>query len=278
METVGKLLKEKRLEKGLILDDVADIIKIRKKYLEAIESGNYGEIPDKVYTKSFLKIYSEFLGLDRVYIVRRYLDEITQEDPIIAPKTYNQHHFGERNYPGEKTTYNRLMYIFAGLLIIAVLVWGVYWILAVKNNRLSKVGENSVNLSDVQNNKTEEIPTTPPVIEIPEQGISPKHNYEKLTIELKTSDKVWVGIQYDKARQESFTLPANTTKSIEAIKNISFTFGKAGAVLLNINGFELSKLGSLDETIDLDITLSPGESIQVVTVRGNKSETQILKE
>jgi cytoskeletal protein RodZ len=278
METVGKLLKEKRLEKGLILDDVADIIKIRKKYLEAIESGNYGEIPDKVYTKSFLKIYSEFLGLDRVYIVRRYLDEITQEDPIIAPKTYNQHHFGERNYPGEKTTYNRLMYIFAGLLIIAVLVWGVYWILAVKNNRLSKVDENSVNLSDVQSNKTEEIPTTPPVIEIPEQGISPKHSYEKLVIELKTSDKVWVGIQYDKARQESFTLLANTTKSIEATRNISFDIGNAGGLQLIINGFELPKLGNSGETIFLNITLSPGESIQVVTVRGNKSETQILKE
>jgi cytoskeletal protein RodZ len=242
------------------------------------ESVNYGEIPDKVYTKSFLKIYSEFLGLDRVYIVRRYLDEITQEDPIIAPKTYNQHHFGERNYPGEKTSYNRLVYIFAGLLIIAVLVWGVYWILSVKNNRLGKVAENTVNLSDVQEKKTEEIPSTPPVIPIPEQEIAPKHSYDKLLVDIKTTERVWVGITLDRTKSDQYTLNANITKSIEAARNISLTFGKAGAVSLTINGFEISKLGNLDETIDLDITLSPGESIQVVTVRGNKSETQILKE
>ena len=278
METVGKLLKEKRLEKGLILDDVADIIKIRKKYLEAIESGNYGEIPDKVYTKSFLKIYSEFLGLDRVYIVRRYLDEITQEDPIIAPKTYNQHHFGERNYPGEKTSYSRLVNIVVGLLVIALLVWGVYWILSVRNNKLAKVADNTANLTDVQENKTEEIPTTPPVIEIPEQEIVPKHSYDKLSVQIKTTERVWVGITLDKTKSDQYTLNANTTKTIEATKNISLTLGKAGAVSLTINGFEITNLGNSGETIDLDITLSPGESIQVVKVRGNKSETQILKE
>lgn len=276
METVGKLLKEKRLEKGLILDDVAEIIKIRKKYLEAIESGNYGEIPDKVYTKSFLKIYSDFLGLDRVYVVKRYLDEITQEEPIIAPKTYNQHHLGERNYSGEKTSYNRLLYIFIGLLLLAVLVWGINFGLDARRNRINNK-DNVVTLSDVSGETETETPVAPPVIEIPEQEVAPKHSYDKLTIQLKTLDRVWVAVVFDKTKQESYTLSANTTKTIEAIKNISFDIGKAEAVQLNINGFEINKLGK-SGVINLDITLSPGESIQVVTVSGNKSETQIFKE
>jgi cytoskeletal protein RodZ len=277
MDTVGKLLKEKRLEKGIDLGDVADITKIRKKYLEAIENGNYGEIPDKVYTKSFLKIYSDFLGLDRVDIIKRYLDEIEQEDSIIAPKTLNEHHFGERNYPGEKVSYNRLVYIFVGLLVIAAIVWGIYWMLAQKIKQ-GNLAQNNVNLTDIQENKPPEIPVAPPVIEVPEQTITPHHSYEKLIIAIKTTAKVWVGISYDTSTQESYTLLANTTKSIEATKNISISIGNAGGLQLNINGFELNKLGNSGETIDLDITLSPGESIQVVTVRGNKSETQILKE
>lgn len=277
METVGKLLKEKRLEKGLIIDDVADIIKIRKKYLEAIESGNYGEIPDKVYTKSFLKIYSEFLGLDRVYIVKRYLDEVTQEDPIIAPKTYNLHHFGERNYPGEKTTYNRLVYIVVSLLIIATLVWLVNWKLSSRINS-EKIADNKVNLEDIQEKKPEEIPTTPPQVEIPEEVVVPKHSFDQLTLKLSTTAKVWVGITIDNAIQDESTIIANTTKSIEAAKNIKLHIGSAGALLLNINGFDIGDLGKSGEVVDLVITLSPGESIQVVKVRGNKSETQIFKE
>lgn len=277
METVGKLLKEKRLEKGLIIDDVADIIKIRKKYLEAIESGNYSEIPDKVYTKSFLKIYSEFLGLDRVYIVKRYLDEVTQEDPIIAPKTYNQHQFGERNYPGEKIVYNRMVYILVSLLVIAALVWFINFKLS-SSNRSGKIADNSVNLVDVQEKKPEEIPSTPPDTEKPIEEIVQKHSYDQLTLKISTTEKVWVSITIDNAIVDQSTLIANTTKSIEAAKNINLHIGSAGALTLNINGFEIGALGNTGEVIDLAITLSPGESIQVVKVRGNKSETQIFKE
>lgn len=38
MSELGRHLKEARLQKGMSLDDVQEVTKIRKKYLEAIEA------------------------------------------------------------------------------------------------------------------------------------------------------------------------------------------------------------------------------------------------
>lgn len=45
MSELGLQLKEARLQKGMSLDDVQEVTKIRKKYLEAIESGDYKVLP-----------------------------------------------------------------------------------------------------------------------------------------------------------------------------------------------------------------------------------------
>ncbi len=56
-------LKEVREEKGYTIEQVADILKIRKQYLLDLEKGDLEDIPGKVYAEGYSKIYHEFLGL-----------------------------------------------------------------------------------------------------------------------------------------------------------------------------------------------------------------------
>lgn len=58
------MLKECRLSKGILLEDVEKATRIRKKFLEAIEQDDYTILPSIAYAKGFVKNYSEFLGLD----------------------------------------------------------------------------------------------------------------------------------------------------------------------------------------------------------------------
>ncbi len=64
MKTVGSILKEARLSKGLGLDVVEKDTKIRLKFLESIEADDYTNLPSLSYAKGFVKNYSQFLGLD----------------------------------------------------------------------------------------------------------------------------------------------------------------------------------------------------------------------
>ncbi len=64
MKTVGSILHEARISKGLLLDQVERDTKIRQKFLEAMESDDYSKLPSIAYAKGFVKNYSEYLGLN----------------------------------------------------------------------------------------------------------------------------------------------------------------------------------------------------------------------
>lgn len=88
MLTVGEILKKKRVEKSLTLEDVEGRTKIRKKFLDAIEKGNYSEFSSSTYLRGFIKNYSDYLNLptqEILAIFRREFDK--KESNGIVPKT-----------------------------------------------------------------------------------------------------------------------------------------------------------------------------------------------
>ncbi|MCR8642121.1 DUF4115 domain-containing protein [Paenibacillus sp. N1-5-1-14] len=64
MSELGQLLREARLQRKMSLEELQEITKIRKGYLEAIEEGNYKLLPGSFYVKAFIKSYAEAVGID----------------------------------------------------------------------------------------------------------------------------------------------------------------------------------------------------------------------
>ena len=62
-EKIGPLLRERRLELKLSLNEVAAQTRIRKTYIEALEEGRFEELPGRVYVIGFLQNYARALGL-----------------------------------------------------------------------------------------------------------------------------------------------------------------------------------------------------------------------
>lgn len=87
MSELGQLLRKARLEKGISLEDMQETTKIRKRYLEAIEDGNYKLLPGNFYVRAFIKSYSESVGLDPNEVLRLYRNVIpaSQIDPKVEP-------------------------------------------------------------------------------------------------------------------------------------------------------------------------------------------------
>lgn len=72
MKDIGRQLRAKRDELGLTLEQIQAETKIRRRYLEALETGNEDLIPGEVYVKGFLRFYANFLGLDGQALVKEY--------------------------------------------------------------------------------------------------------------------------------------------------------------------------------------------------------------
>lgn len=61
---IGATLRKARQDIGVTLDEVEYETKIRKRYLNALEREDYGDLPSAVYARGFLKTYANYLGLD----------------------------------------------------------------------------------------------------------------------------------------------------------------------------------------------------------------------
>lgn len=71
MFAIGASLREARIKRGLSPADVQRAIRIRDRYLQALEEERWELLPGEVYVKGFLRTYADFLDLD----ANLYLDE-----------------------------------------------------------------------------------------------------------------------------------------------------------------------------------------------------------
>lgn len=60
---MSSMLKQVRLDLGKTLSQVSSDLKIRKKYLIALEEGNFDILPGEVYVKGYMKLYLDYLNI-----------------------------------------------------------------------------------------------------------------------------------------------------------------------------------------------------------------------
>jgi cytoskeleton protein RodZ len=68
---IGNSLREARMRRGVDFAQAEAAIKIRSKYLRALEDDQFELLPAETYVKGFLRTYAEYLGLDG----QLYVDE-----------------------------------------------------------------------------------------------------------------------------------------------------------------------------------------------------------
>lgn len=72
---IGATLREARNRRGIDLAEVEAAIKIRARYLRAMENEEWGALPGGVYTRGFIRTYAGYLGLDGERLAEDYRHE-----------------------------------------------------------------------------------------------------------------------------------------------------------------------------------------------------------
>jgi transcriptional regulator with XRE-family HTH domain len=89
---IGSSLREARTRQGLEFDEMETRTKVRAKYLRMLEEERFDQLPGHTYTKGFLRVYADALGLDG----RLYVDEYNsrfvtgEEDVPLRPRDYQR--------------------------------------------------------------------------------------------------------------------------------------------------------------------------------------------
>ena len=88
MFQIGDSLREARNRRGYSPADVHKAIRIRERYLTALEEERWDMLPGEAYTKGFLRTYSEYLGLESQLYIDEYNARIVRHDddaPALVP-------------------------------------------------------------------------------------------------------------------------------------------------------------------------------------------------
>ena len=92
------------------LDDVEATTKIKKQFLEAIESGQLRTLPSKTYALGFVKVYAQYLGLPLSRVTALFKREYEDDEYHVVPEfRKKQHAFNKKKIFSPR-----------GILIIAV--------------------------------------------------------------------------------------------------------------------------------------------------------------
>ncbi len=158
MKEIGEYLKNRRLELGISLEDAEQFLKIRKKYLIAIEEGDESVLPGRTYFVGYLRNYANYLEADPESI-----DQLLQKTEQ-KPQIVEDEQISKRRKPGkykgpekrkyrirkEKKPLNFLPLLkFAGMLIvIAGLVFVISQFLQRMNQPPVKILEEEASPGD----------------------------------------------------------------------------------------------------------------------------------
>lgn len=107
MDNIGKVLRQARIDQGMTIDDLQKKTRIQKRYLIAIENGDFDQLPGQFYVRAFIKQYGENVGIDTESYFKM-AEKTEQSDEDDSEKQINTE---EEQTPNNLNAENRSSYL-----------------------------------------------------------------------------------------------------------------------------------------------------------------------
>ena len=247
-------LKSLREAKGVSLKDIFAATRITTAHLEAIEMGRYESLPEPVYTRTFIKTYARFLGIDSA-LLQRY--ELSASLPI-PPR------------PGkeairEEMKANKMSRKLISSIILVILLIGMIAVIVLFESIDGSHRSLPLQPGPPQGNTgrafdgpplptpppgrqtpaTNAVPTpgqpvtTLPGKSLPEQAVpgpSLPIPPQTLNVKIEATERTWVRIVADQGQPEQLTLAAGDNLERAARESFSIVIGNAGGAKVWFQG------------------------------------------
>jgi cytoskeletal protein RodZ len=258
---LGLLLRETRLKQKISLDELQEVTKIRKGYLEAIEEGNYRLLPGSFYVKAFIRAYAEAVGIDPSEALKLYGMEASPEhvQELLVEPTIRGRRGNTRNMERWSRMASTLLVVVFVVLILGIIYYFYY------NN----TSRNPNNTSDSQRvTDTTPVPSataapsaspsstptatpTPSPTPVPQnvKSLGTQNAYDiyeisapKLSITVKiTGKESWMSVQsVDAAGLKTMlytgSMKTGETQTWDTADSVQLRLGAASNVELTVNG------------------------------------------
>lgn len=273
-DPLSKIFKTARETKNLSIDEVVEKTRIPKKIISAIEEDNINEVCSPFYAKSFLKTYSQFLGINLDEVLKQSSSGNTEDR---KKKADAQRHSGDARAWQAKEIYDKVkkdLIAFGNAIdkykrpmimtaIVIVVVWLAFAGIIKLKNAISKINFAKPKVvSTPIAKKTHPKSIAEPVVKEEKKAendiIADELDKKEIEIELAVNSTSIVHVTGDGEILFKGIIKKGSKETWKAKKEIKLDLGNAGGVTLYLNGKELGALGKKGQKKDNIIITKDG--------------------
>ncbi|MDQ7937771.1 DUF4115 domain-containing protein [Lactiplantibacillus sp. WILCCON 0030] len=289
--TIGARLKTARTTKGLTIDDLQQITKIQKRYLIAIEDGEFDKLPGDFYVRAFIKQYADTVDLDGNALLEEYRDELPKTETETIVKNVDEvqpTRTSSREQPNTPAgrVRNYLPTIIVTAIVVLILLF--IWFMAVRTHAGSgSAASSSSSTTEVSSSKANSSSKIASSKKAASSSSAAKASSEKkakadeqtikadgdsdtaytLTngadknkVTFKATKSAWMSVTTDGTQTWQGTLTANGSHDVTLpsnAKTVKLQFGNATATSVTINGkkFDFNPKNSSSQVRTITLTI-----------------------
>ena len=212
LEKISEKLKFERLDKDFTLEQVSKHTKILKKFIIAIEAGDFKVFPSNTYLYGFVTNLCDLYQIDDQAIVANLKEEIEKEEKKEKKSEETSDiHLQDKEQPlFRKRSHNRVFIIIIAVLVFFILILSINFSFNSKDQVTSITSDNVVT-----------------------QTIIYKMNNEKETFDLKTKDEV--NILFDGSYQKLIVKEIKDSQVSFYLNELEFFLLEEGDISMDVN-------------------------------------------
>jgi len=254
---IGSVLRYHREQKKLSLEQIAEELKVRWEYLQAMERGRFDLLPSGFYRRSFLRAYAEYLNLNVDHILRMLdvQERVPKKGKGESPSVIKAHlgeTFEEEKTEKERSTQKAVpptkppsresragfwFLVFLGL-IVGVLCLIFLFKLGIRNHQKTSASQAMAEAESLMVSP-EPVDTMELFTNLLDEKIGAS---SELILRIEAAGRSWMRVVSDGAELYTGFVNENMNAEFLAKNEISINLGVNQGVRAWLNGFELISL------------------------------------
>lgn len=294
MKEIGEFLKQKRLEKGITIEDLVNKTRMPITRIKAIEEGDISAFKDDItYLQFFIQSYCRALDIDYSniqnqlnesisgYTVTFHTDQIRAQEETeksIREKSTQRIHDYKVKYPTNKVKrkidFSLISFVSViSIILVCLLVAGTAFFKGLSNNPTDNP------IVEQPQDKPQDNPQDKPILDKPDEPIVVKeievnktddasrfvitNAEEKFVLKVEFVANSWFQLKLDGVTQ-------NTPKAIVydsgSILEIEIDPAKHSEISLKFGYFAKNKLFVADKEVEFDASIATKPGVQIITL------------
>jgi cytoskeletal protein RodZ len=240
--SIGEMLKDARETQRLSLQQAAQVTRIKRDFLQALENDDFAALPGTTYTKGFLRNYGRFLNLDVEMLLNRYRERVGDQEQVVstAPAIRPIRH-------PRPLTATMLILAFMMVLIGAFVYYLGNQLARYEATRRALASPAAAQESAAVALPAYEPSASPVVAATP--APTPAPPLAPVEVTARVDAPVWLQVEVDGKPVHSGTVPAGTTLKWAGNSKIVIFTGNAKHLFLTHNGRDVGPLSTTQDVV-----------------------------